>query len=136
MNKEMDKLYIDNSNFKEFSKYNNVSFRDRLTKRVNKLKQVLESLEEREVLIKQHLTFRSEDVDNLIEAITGTIATLEAITQNEEYMERVTMPNRMNEELNKDYDNDGKTNREELRDGTNPYLKDENKGKKELELER
>lgn len=134
MNKEMDNLYIDNSNFKEFYKDNNKTFREKLTKRVSKLKQILESLEERADLIEQHLTFKSEDLDNLIEAITGTISTLEAITKNEDYMKRITLPNIVNEELNKDYDNDGKTNREELRTGTNPYLKDQDK--KEYEIER
>lgn len=134
MNKEMDNLYIDNSNFKEFYKDNNKTFREKLTKRVSKLKQILESLEERADLIEQHLTFKSEDLDNLIEAITGTISTLEAITKNEDYMKRITLPNMVNEELNKDYDNDGKINREELRTGTNPYLKDQDK--KEYEIER
>lgn len=134
MNKEMDNLYIDNSNFKEFSKDNNKTFREKLTKRVSKLKQILETLEEREDVIKQHLTFKSEDLDNFIEAITGTISTLESITKNEDYMKRITLPNMVNEELNKDYDNDGKTNREELRIGTNPYLKE--KDKKEYEIER
>lgn len=130
----MDNLYIDNSNFKEFYKDNNKTFREKLTKRVSKLKQILESLEERADLIEQHLTFKSEDLDNLIEAITGTISTLEAITKNEDYMKRITLPNMVNEELNKDYDNDGKINREELRTGTNPYLKDQDK--KEYEIER
>lgn len=134
MNKEMDNLYIDNSNFKEFYKDNNKTFREKLTKRVSKLKQILESLEEREDLIKQHLTFKSEDLDNLIEAITGTISTLEEITKNEDYMKRITLPNMVNEELNKDYDNDGKTNREELRTGTNPYIKEQYE--KEYEIER
>ena len=134
MNKEMDNLYIDNSNFKEFYKDNNKTFREKLTKRVSKLKQILESLEERADLIEQHLTFKSEDLDNLIEAITGTISTLEAITKNEDYMKRITLPNIVNEELNKDYDNDGKTNREELRTGKNPYLKEQEK--KEYEIER
>ena len=130
----MDNLYIDNSNFKEFYKDNNKTFREKLTKRVSKLKQILESLEEREDLIKQHLTFKSEDLDNLIEAITGTISTLEEITKNEDYMKRITLPNMVNEELNKDYDNDGKTNREELRTGTNPYIKEQYE--KEYEIER
>lgn len=134
MNKEMDNLYIDNSNFKEFYKDNNKTFREKLTKRVSKLKQILESLEEREDLIKQHLTFKSEDLDNLIEAITGTISTLEEITKNEDYIKRITLPNMVNEELNKDYDNDGKTNREELRTGTNPYIKEQYE--KEYEIER
>lgn len=134
MNKEMDNLYIDNSNFKEFYKDNNKTFREKLTKRVSKLKQILESLEERADLIEQHLTFKSEDLDNLIEAITGTISTLEAITKNEDYMKRITLPNMVNEELNKDYDNDGKINREELRTGTNPYLKDQDKKEYEIEI--
>lgn len=130
----MDNLYIDNSNFKEFYKDNNKTFREKLTKRVSKLKQILESLEERADLIEQHLTFKSEDLDNLIEAITGTISTLEAITKNEDYMKRITLPNMVNEELNKDYDNDGKINREELRTGTNPYLKDQDKKEYEIEI--